>query len=103
MRQFDVFDNPDRELADLMPSVVVLNHDAFSDVPTVLVAPLFPAERRIPYRELCPAVDVLGARMLVGLTDLASIAQRHLGPPVASVRAEHDRILRAFDLLLCGF
>jgi hypothetical protein len=71
MRQFDVFDNPDRELADLMRSVVVLNHDAFSDVPTVLVAPLFPAERRIPYRELCPAVDVLGARMLVGLTDLA--------------------------------
>ncbi|MEJ1158750.1 CcdB family protein [Prosthecomicrobium sp. N25] len=103
MRQFEVFPNPDKNTEEVIPYVVVLRHDRFADIPLVLIAPLIDFRERRPYPELCPVVTIAGRVCFVAITDMASISPRHLGRPVAFIQAEHERILRALDLLICGF
>jgi hypothetical protein len=54
----------------------------------------------MPVRDLHPKVLVDGAPHIVAVHLLAAVPRRGLGPAVGSLDAEHDRLLRALDVLL---
>ncbi|MBB5754991.1 CcdB family protein [Prosthecomicrobium pneumaticum] len=98
MRQFDVC----RLRRDDETLVVLLQHDVADGLDTRIVAPV----SFLPYRDLVGAVrlavDVAGRTGVVLVDRLAAIECRSLGPAVASIAHEQDRLKRAIDLLFLG-
>ena len=103
MRQFDVYENPDESMRRLVPYVIVLRHDRFAALPSVLVAPILVEEAAKRIEGLHPEVVIDGRRCFVDVTDPAAIAARHLVRRIGPPASEHDRLLRALDMLFCGY
>jgi hypothetical protein len=103
MKQFEVFENPDRTNLDWVPYVVVVQHDRFSALPRVLVAPLLDGRLGNPDTELFPKLVVEGRACILDVSDMASIAWKHLATRSGTLVDQHDRIVRAVDMLVCGF
>jgi toxin CcdB len=81
--------------------VVDLQHDLLDHLPTRVVAPLLPPDRAgMPVRDLHPAALVDGTPHIVAVHLLTAVPRRELGPAVGSLDSEHDRLLRALDVLL---
>ncbi len=81
--------------------VVDLQHDLLDHLPTRVVAPLLPPERAgRPVRDLHPVFEVEGGPHILAVHQLAAVPRRELGPPVGTLEAEYDAVLRALDVLL---
>lgn len=103
MKQFDVFDNPDREGRRAVPFVLVMPHERFLLLPQILVAPLLDGVIGTPDGDLFVTVPFGDRTLILDVMDMSSIARRHLRRPVGSLAAERDRIVKALDLLVSGY
>jgi toxin CcdB len=83
--------------------VLDLQSDLLEPLSTRVVAPLLPrAEAPKPARGLNP-VFLIGEEEYVLVTQfLSAVLLAELGPPIGSLDAHHDEILRARDLLFDG-
>jgi toxin CcdB len=84
--------------------VVDVQADLLSHLVTRTVVPLLPADAAPkPIGDLNPTFDIRGKRHVLMTQAIASIPQRELKRPVASLAEHHDQITRALDILLVGF
>ncbi len=78
--------------------------DLLSHIATRAVVPLLPEDDvRAPIGELNPVTEIKSKRHVTVTQALAAIPGRELKRAVASAAEHHDRIVRAFDMLLVGF
>jgi toxin CcdB len=105
MAQLDVYPNPDRQTAAIIPYVLDIQSNLLGNLPSVAVIPLLMpvAVELLPIARLNPAV-VVEQQTLIALTqDIASIPRRLLAHPIANLSAQRDEILAALDFLFTGF
>jgi len=79
--------------------------DLLENLGTRVVVPLTPASvatKRTAMQTLTPLCTVEGKPYVLVTPQLAGIAARELGPPVADLSGERARILAALDLLITG-
>jgi toxin CcdB len=101
MAQFDVHRNPGRQLNSI-PFVVVVQSGIFDDYPRRVVVPLV-RKSYLPALEaprFNPVFTVKAQRVVLHPLEIVSIPVDRLGPVVASLAAEADRIVEALDRLL---
>ena len=78
--------------------------DALSGLSSRFVVPLLPPEEGPPLiARLHPIFRIGGDDVVMYTQFAASIAQRQLRTPVASLAAEDRRIMNALDVLLTGY
>ena len=96
MARLDVYRGPDAYLLDCQANVLDF-------LTTRFVVPLIPADETPRAARLNPVFSI-GGRPVVMSTQLASaVPVRELGPWVASLADEHDRIMNALDMLMTGY
>jgi len=99
MARFDV-----HRLAGTRPNYVLdIQADLLDHLATRVVVPLLPEAtlvRVLP--SLNPVFEVLDMRLVMVTQAIATVPRRALGPPVASLDAQNDAIIRAIDTLLSG-
>lgn len=105
MAQLDVYPNPDRETAVLIPYVLDIQSDLLGALPTVAVIPLIvpAAAELLPILRLNPKLIVEQQALLALTQDIASIPRRLLARPIANLSPQRDEILAALDFLFTGF
>lgn len=104
MAHLDVYHNPDRKTATIIPFVVDVQGELLAGLPTHVVIPLaYPEAIETPILRLNPKVGV-GDTALVALTQyMASVSNRLLRNPVANLSPQRAEILAALDFLFTGF
>ena len=105
MAQLDVFSNPDKKTAAVIPFVLDIQNNLLANLPTRLVIPLAIPETigMLPILRLNPKVDV-GETALIALTqDMAALPKRMLTTPVANLSPQREEILAALEFLFTGF
>ena len=105
MAQLDVYANPDRESAHLMPYVVEIQSDLLKDLASAMVIPLVVADsmRNQPILGLNPRMEVEGHPLIARTQDMAAVPRRLLRNPVTHLAGQRDALLAAIDLLFTGF
>ena len=101
MTQYDVVPNPDPNTRGRAPYLIVLQHDLLAALPTVVVAPLM-RDAPVGVEPLNPQIDVEGEILRVSTAELFATRRSRLGRPVVNVAHEHDRLVRATDLIFTG-
>jgi len=104
MAHLDVYANPDRETATVIPYILDVQSDLLHSLPSVTVIPLaqIAAIEQMPILRLNPTFQI-GHKTVVALTqDIASIPRRLLKKPVTNLSPQRDEILAALDLLFTG-
>ena len=102
-RQFDIVPNPDRDDAAFRPYLIVLQSDLISGLKSTIVAPLVVRREITGASQLNPLVDVNGQEYWLAMHEIFAIDRRMLGRAVASLDAEHDKIIAAIDYLFLGY
>ncbi len=82
--------------------VVVLQYPKLDTGPTVMVAPLYPAEDRLVLEDITLRVEIAGEGYLVAVHLMAAIQRRELGPAEASLAAHEYPIANAINRLFFG-
>lgn len=84
--------------------VVDIQADLLSELKSRIVIPLLREKDapRATLKALNPTCLVAGTAHVVMTQNLASVSVSELGPPVGSLTAERDSIIRAVDALLSG-
>jgi len=101
MAQFDVHRNHGR-LRDAVPFFVVVQSSQFDRYARRVVVPLVrQSASGVPaFPQLNPTFRIRGTQVVLHPLDIVSIAKADLGPKVATLREDGDRILAALDELL---
>jgi hypothetical protein len=102
IRQFDVFPNPFRAGRADRPYLIWVQHRFLDAAASRLVAPLSIERAFNHWPRLNPELLVLGQRLFLVPTDLASLSPKHLRAPVANLESDRDRIVAALDLVFTG-
>jgi len=105
MPQYSVHRNRNAATKARFPLLLDVQADLLRDLGTRVVIPLTPdtaGARRGALGTLTPLCTVDGKGYLLVTPQLAGIAARELGPPVADLSGERPRILAALDLLITG-
>jgi toxin CcdB len=105
MPQYSVHRNRNAATKARFPLLLDVQADLLRDLGTRVVIPLTPdtaGNRRGALDTLTPLCTVDGKGYLLVTPQLAGIAARELGPPVADLSTERARILAALDLLIKG-
>ena len=105
MRQFTVHRNRNAATRTRYPLLLNIQTDLLAELGTRVVVPMTPATvvaRRAAMRTLTPVLVVDDKDYLLVIPQLAGIAARELGPPVADLSAQRPAILAALDLLFTG-
>ncbi|RHW16482.1 plasmid maintenance protein CcdB [Sphingomonas gilva] len=77
--------------------------DLLDHMKTRFVVPLLPESRVAKFAErLNPVFEIDGRRFIMATQGAATVTARELGPVVASLGNEHERIMGALDMLLTG-
>lgn len=99
MAQFDV-----RQLRPDHDPVVNCQSDLHDDLPRRFVVPLIPeADSGLQsLGRLTPVFGVRGERVVLAPPLAGTASVRELGPPIASLAAERDRLVAAVDALVSG-
>jgi toxin CcdB len=66
------------------------------------MTPATAVARRAAMRTLTPVLEVDGKEYVLMIPQLAGIAARELGPPVADLSSQRPAVLAAVDLLFTG-
>ena len=104
MSQFDVFENPNRAQREGFPYLVVLQSDQLDHYSTRLVMPLIrmPKPPATVPRRLAQTVRVAGEALHLAPHLSASLPERLLRHPVASLRSQADTLRDALDAVISG-
>jgi toxin CcdB len=105
MPQFTVHRNRNAATKARYPLLLDVQTDLLENLGTRVVVPLTPASvatKRTAMQTLTPLCTVEGKPYVLVTPQLAGIAARELGPPVADLSGERARILAALDLLITG-
>jgi toxin CcdB len=101
MSRFDVYPNPGKASAGF---VLDVQADLLSALGTRVVVPLLPQDTAPkPAHGLNPEFEIDGRSHLMLTQFIAAVPKKHLGKPVASLKARSDDITRAHDFLQVGF
>jgi toxin CcdB len=98
MAQFDVHQNRG-QTKGLVPYVVVVQSRRFDLSRRRVVVPLL-SEMRNPDPRLNPSFSIEGNAVALDPLHIVSVASDRLGPCVASLKSDGDRIIAALDLLI---
>ena len=105
MARLDVYRNPDRKTAAVIPYILDVQSSLLDGLPSRVVIPLADPRtiEKLPILRLNPKVEVHG-RQLVALTqDLAPVPHALLKKPVTNLSPQRDEILAALYFLFTGF
>jgi hypothetical protein len=97
MRQFDVCE------VHGGPLVVVLQHNAMSDLQTRLVAPLLAAVRAAGVDGIHVPVQIDDLRYVVVVDQVSAVRRSQLSGAKASLRSYEYKLKNAIDRLFTGF
>jgi toxin CcdB len=104
MAQFSVYKNKNPKTRSTYPYLVDVQSDLLSDLGTRVVVPLIkrsPSAKK-PIKNLMPVVRVEGQDFIMMVPQLAGIAARDLGAPVASAIQHRGEVVAALDFLFTG-
>jgi len=96
MARFDVYHCPGAYLLDCQANVLDF-------LATRFVVPLIPADQTPCAARLNPVFSVQGESVVMATQLASAVPVRELGPWVASLADEHDRIMNALDMLMTGY
>jgi toxin CcdB len=101
MAQFDVHRNPGRTRTGL-PYLVVVQSLRFADHPRRLVAPLglVGGRPRLETIDHSPVFLVEGRQVALDPLQLQAVPREALGPAIASLAQDSDRIIKAIDAVI---
>lgn len=101
MAQFDVHSNIGKH-RDTVPFVVVVQSALFDDYRRRVVVPLVKASivGKIANPRFNPTFEIGTTQVVLHPLEIVSVAADTLGPPIASLAADSDRITTALDELL---
>ena len=105
MPQFTVHRNRNAATKARYPLLLNVQADLLGELGTRVVVPMTPATpvaRRAAMRTLTPVLEVDGKEYVLMIPQLAGIAARELGPPVADLSSQRPAVLAALDLLFTG-
>ena len=105
MRRFVVYRIRNAATRSRFPLLLDVQSDLLCDLGTRVVIPLMPvtvASRRTAMQTLTPVLGIEGKDYLLVTPQLAGIAARELGAPVADLSGQRPAILAALDLLITG-
>jgi len=105
MPQFSVHRNRNVETKARFPLLLDVQANLLDGLGTRVVVPLIPsnaATRRTAMQTLNPTVTVDDRDYLLATAQLAGIATRELGPPIADLSGQRPAIIAALDLLITG-
>lgn len=105
MSRYAVYRNPNPATRATVPLLLDVQSDLLAELATRVVVPLCTVasmKGRI-VQTLMPQLDVAGRRYVMVTPQLAGIARKPLGEPVAELSAQGDAILAALDFLVSGF
>ena len=104
MAQFDAYENPTIAQREAFPYFVVLQSDQLDQYSTRLVMPLArsTAQPAALPRRLSQTVEVRGERLYLAPHLCATLPQRVLKRPVASLRADAGSFVDALDAVVSG-
>lgn len=105
MPQFAVHRNRNAATRVRFPLLLDVQTELLDELGTRVVIPLTPASataKRASMQSLTPLCTVEGKDYLIVTPQLAGIAAKELGPPVANLVKERQAILAALDLLFTG-
>lgn len=105
MSQFTVYRNRNGATRARFPLLLDVQTGLLDELGTRVVIPLAPATaatRRAALQTLTPVLTVDGKDYVALTPQLAGIATRELGPPVADLTTARPAILAAIDLLFTG-
>lgn len=105
MRQLTVCRNLSPRTRADVPFLLVVQSDLLEDLATRVVVPLYrkSAQSPPPITRLMPELVVTGVAVIMQTPQLAGVAVRDLGEPVARLDEQREVILAALDLLFTGF
>ena len=104
MPQFAVYKNRNETTRGRFPLLLDVQSDLLESLNTRVVVPLSLAAtaKTRAMHSLTPNLSVAGKEYIMMTPQLASIAERDLGPVVDSVASERAKIVGAIDLLVTG-
>ena len=104
MAQFDVFENPNRAQREGFPYLVVMQSDQLDHFSTRFVMPLIRLANppAMSPRRLTQTVRVGGEALHLAPHLSASLPERLLRRPVASLRSQADTLRDALDAVISG-
>lgn len=105
MPQFAVHRNRNTATKVRFPFLLDVQTDLLEDLGTRVVVPLAPATiatKRGAMQTLTPVCTIGGKPYLLLTPQLAGISAKELGPPVADLSQDRQKIMAALDLLLTG-
>ncbi len=82
---------------------MILQHQHFDGLATIMVAPLFTAQELPAIERLRPTVSVGRRRYRAAVDRMVAIPKRQLGAAVANAETARYELLGAVDLLFSGF
>jgi len=102
VRQFDVFENPSPDARRFAPYLVVLSSHHILGFDDAVVAPLVnDSMKTVGALEIEMVFE--GQRLVLVVSELASMASHNLRRRAGSLLAHEDDIRRALDRLFTGF
>ncbi|MFM2043569.1 MAG: hypothetical protein RLY86_2145 [Pseudomonadota bacterium] len=102
MGYYDVHRNTNPRTRARVPFLVDVQIDTLAATPLRVVVPLLRAGGINPVSPLNPAFTILDMPVILAPQEIAGVPTTLLGPAVASLLGERDRILRAIDFVLTG-
>ena len=99
--QFDVYAQGFIRNLDI-PCVIALQSDLLSLLRSVVVAPLKRSNVMPVFSRLTPRLEVNGEQLGLSPMELVHVPVRLLGPPIANLQDDRDRIIAALDVLFTG-
>lgn len=104
MRQFEAYENKNPATQSSMPFLMNLQADFLDALQTCVVVSLLPAEAGFkPIDRLMPVLPINGRNHVMLTPQLAGIARRNLGTPVADLSEFRDSIIAATAFLVTRF
>jgi mRNA-degrading endonuclease toxin of MazEF toxin-antitoxin module len=103
MKRFDVCRASGFGIAGKGRLVIILQHEHFVDLDSVIVVPLYGTRELPVVQNVRPEIKVDRQKYVAAVDRLASLPKKQLGPAVANAESIRFELLRAIDKLISGF
>jgi toxin CcdB len=103
MIQFDVYENPNMQTASRFPYVMTIQHHDFSEMRTVVVAPLQKLTAATKPKKKLNLMLIIEAKDYILLPELmAAVDKKSLKKYVCNLKEKHLDIKQSINVLLGG-
>ncbi len=104
MPQFAVHKNTNAATQAAVPFLLDVQSDLIAELGTRVVVPLYTAAAMEgkTLKTLTPTFEIEGKQYVMMTPQMAGIAKKQLGSPVADLSAQRNEIIAAIDLLITG-